>query len=52
MLHQYRQDLSKANCASVASLHNATTPAQRERAVKQMQSYGRDLRALMERKPG
>jgi len=52
MLSQYRQDLNKANCAAVASLHNATTPVQRERAVKQMQSYGRDLRALMERKPG
>jgi hypothetical protein len=52
MLNQYRQDLNKANCAAVASLHNATTPVQRERAVKQMQSYGRDLRALMERKPG
>jgi hypothetical protein len=52
MLNQYRQDLNKANCTAVASLHNATTPAQRERAVKQMQSYGRDLRALMERKPG
>ena len=52
MLRQYRQDLSKANCVSVATLHNTTTPAQRERAVKQMQSYGRDLRALMERKPG
>jgi hypothetical protein len=44
--------LNKASCTAVASLHNATTPAQRERAVKQLQSYGRDLRALMERKPG
>ena len=34
MLRQYSLHLSKANCASVASLHNATTPAQRERAVK------------------
>ena len=52
MLRQYSMDMRKANCAAVASLHNATTPAQRERAVKQMQSYGRDLRALMERKLG
>jgi Family of unknown function (DUF6279) len=51
MLRQYSETLKKANCAAVASLHNATTPPQRERASKQLQTYVRDLRSLMERKP-
>ena len=51
MLRQYSESLKKANCAAVASLHNATTPPQRERASKQLQTYVRDLRSLMERKP-
>ena len=51
MLRHYSDELKKANCIAVASLHNATTSQQRERAVKQLQSYARDLRILMERKP-
>jgi Family of unknown function (DUF6279) len=51
MLRHYSDELKKANCVAVASLHNATTPQQRERAAKQLQTYAKDLRSLMERKP-
>ncbi|MBL0917218.1 MAG: hypothetical protein IBJ14_00800 [Hydrogenophaga sp.] len=33
-------------CAQFAALHNSTTPAQRENAVRELQSYERDLQTL------
>jgi hypothetical protein len=42
-----QQRLAEANCALSARLHNATTPAQRERARANLQGWENDLRAVM-----
>lgn len=42
----YQQRLSAHNCAFAARLHNATTPAQRERALDTLKGWEGDLRAL------
>ena len=42
-----QQRLAEANCALSARLHNATTPAQRERARANLQGWESDLRAVM-----
>jgi hypothetical protein len=46
----YAQQQLQYNCMSVAKLHNATTPAQKTRAVKTLKGYENDLRELMAQK--
>lgn len=36
----------RANCQMIAALHNAATPAQRQRAAQTLANYVRDLRSL------
>ena len=42
----YQQQLSDYNCAFAAQIHNATTPAQRQRARQRLKGWEEDLRAL------
>lgn len=42
----YAQRQIEEGCQGVALLHDSTTPAQREQAVKRLQAYERDFRAL------
>lgn len=42
----YSQRQVEEGCAGVALLHDSTTPAQRAHAVKRLQDYERDFRAL------
>lgn len=42
----YQQALLQEGCSNVAALHNRTTPAQRERAVRALQGYERDVLQL------
>jgi hypothetical protein len=41
-----QQALVQENCRLLAALHNATTPAQREHAVRRVRQWQRDLREL------
>lgn len=43
----HTQTTVREGCASAAQLHNSTTPAQRERAVKRLKAYEKDFRDLM-----
>ena len=43
----HAQATVREGCASAAQLHNATTPAQRERAVKRLKGYEKDFRDLV-----
>ena len=45
----YQQRLNDYNCGLIARLHNATTPAQRQRARANLRGWEDDLRALIER---
>lgn len=45
----YVRRLNDYNCLAMAKLHNSTSPAQREAALKRLQKYERDIRALIER---
>lgn len=45
----YNQRLNLANCALIATLHNSTTPAQRQRAIDKLRGWEGDLRALVAR---
>lgn len=42
----YQQRLADYNCGFIARLHNATTPAQRQRARDKLKGWEDDLRAL------
>ena len=42
----YQQRLSDYNCALAAQIHNATTPAQRQRARQRLKGWEEDFRAL------
>lgn len=42
----YQRRLTDYNCAFVARLHNATTPAQRQKAQEKLEGWEGDLRAL------
>lgn len=42
----YRQRLDEANCQLLARIHNATTPAQRRKAVERLKGWEDDLRTL------
>jgi hypothetical protein len=42
----YQQRLGAYNCAFAARLHNATTPAQRQRALETLKGWEEDLRSL------
>jgi len=43
---RYQQDLIEEGCRNFASLHNSTTPAQRQVAVRRLRAYQRDLGEL------
>ena len=43
---QYQQRLLDYNCSFAAEIHNASTPAQRQRLVKKLRGWEEDLRAL------
>jgi hypothetical protein len=43
----YQQRLTDYNCAFAARIHNATTPAQRQRARATLKGWEEDLRAVM-----
>jgi len=43
----YQQRLTDYNCAFAARIHNATTPAQRQRARANLKGWEEDLRAVM-----
>lgn len=45
------QAFRRAACPVLAELHNSTTPAQRARAVENLQRYGADLRLLAQAAP-
>jgi hypothetical protein len=45
----YQLKLADYNCAFAAQIHNATTPAQRKRALETLQGWEADLRQLMAR---
>jgi hypothetical protein len=42
----YQQALTDEGCRIVAAVHESTTPAQREQAVRRLRAYQRDLREL------
>ena len=42
----YLETTTHEGCAAVAELHNATTPAQRAKAVRLLKQYEADFRAL------
>lgn len=44
---RYREAITEDNCALVATVHNATTPAQRQSAVRRLRAYQRDLADLV-----
>lgn len=43
----YQETLLQEGCATFAAVHQSTTPAQREQAVRRLRAYQRDLRELM-----
>ena len=43
---RYREQGIEDNCALVAAVHNVTTPAQRQSAVRRLRAYQRDLADL------
>lgn len=43
---RYEQGVIEESCRGIAALHNSTTPAQREAAVRRLRAYQRDLREL------
>lgn len=43
----YQKALLEEGCFNVATLHNATTPAQRQKAVERLRAYEADVRDLM-----
>ena len=43
----YQETLVKEGCVTFAAVHQSTTPAQREQAVRRLRAYGRDIRDLM-----
>jgi hypothetical protein len=45
----YQETITREACASVAELHNATTPAQRARAAQALRGYEADFRELAAR---
>ncbi|WP_237288569.1 DUF6279 family lipoprotein [Variovorax sp. PAMC 28711] len=47
----YQNTLLQEGCLYVATLHNATTPAQRQKAVERLRAYEADVRDLMGARP-
>ena len=43
---RYREQVTEDNCALLAAVHTVTTPAQRQRAVRRLRAYQRDLADL------
>jgi hypothetical protein len=49
-VHQdYVQRMNEHNCRTMAQLHNSTSQAQRQSALKRLQKYERDVRELLTR---
>lgn len=44
--YPYRERMTQEACETFAAVHNAATPAQRERAVRRLVAYERDAREL------
>jgi hypothetical protein len=42
----HQEQLVQESCRIFSATHNATTPAQREMAVRRLRAYQRDLREL------
>lgn len=47
----YQQTLKQEGCTTFSLVHQSTTAAQREQAVRQLRAYQRDLRELMASQP-
>ncbi|MDB5753369.1 MAG: hypothetical protein JWP65_3790 [Ramlibacter sp.] len=47
----WQDDLQQENCRTFAAVHESTTAAQREQAVRRLRAYQRDLRELAEQQP-
>jgi hypothetical protein len=47
---RYQQELIEEGCRSFAGLHNSTSPAQRQAAVRRLRAYQRDLGELAAQK--
>lgn len=45
---QYMEAMGRATCASIAALHNSSTPTQRAHLQKALQGYEADAKALMQ----
>jgi hypothetical protein len=43
----YQDTLRQEGCATFAAIHQGTTAAQREQAVRRLRAYQRDVRELM-----
>ena len=43
----FQQTLRQEGCATFAAIHQGTTAAQREQAVRRLRAYQRDVRELM-----
>ena len=43
---EMRQRLQQQSCANLAQLHNATTPAQRQKAAQRLKAYANDFKDL------
>lgn len=48
--HAYNEELVRAGCAQLTTLHNSTTPEQRAKAVTALKGYENDLRTLSARR--
>jgi hypothetical protein len=47
----YQETLLQEGCTTFAVVHQSTTPAQREQAVRRLRAYQRDLQDLMTQQP-
>jgi hypothetical protein len=43
---RWQDELLQESCRTFSALHESTTPAQREQAVRRLRAYQRDLREL------
>ena len=50
-LRKYQETLLREGCDSAATVHNSTSVAQRETALKRLQGYRRDVKILMTQEP-
>jgi len=50
-LRKYQETLLREGCDSAATVHNSTSVAQRENALKRLQGYRRDVKILIAQEP-